>query len=112
MQFMEWIIKLGAIITALIGIWKLVVAVIHLVEEIKETKEYVMNNIKSVESIPLIEEHCRENYLAALRLTIMSKDMPIGERMSAGEKYLDAGGNGEIKNFLINKLHINEIQKD
>ena len=41
-------------------------------------------------------EHDREQYLAILRLTIMSSDMPISERLLAGEKYITAGGNGDV----------------
>lgn len=116
MEWLEWVIKIGAAITAIIGIWRLIVAFVHFLDgiknDVKETKEYVMNNIKNVESIPAIEEHCRENYLTGLRLTIMSKDMPIGERIAAGNKYLEAGGNGEVKQYLIKELHINDKQKD
>lgn len=47
----------------------------------------------------IIKEHTEENYLNNLRLVIMSPDMPIGERLSAGEKYINAHGNGEVKAF-------------
>ena len=46
-----------------------------------------------------MKEHNKENYLNNLRLVIMSPDMPIGERLSAGDKYIKAGGNGEVKTF-------------
>lgn len=44
-----------------------------------------------------IEEHTKENYIDIKRLTFVSKDMPIGERLDAGEKYVKSGGNGEVK---------------
>lgn len=47
-----------------------------------------------------IQEHTRENYLNNLRLVIMSPDMPLGERLQAGGKYIEAGGNGEVKTFF------------
>jgi len=116
MEWLEWIIKIGGAAGIIIGAWRAVVAFIRFLDgiknDVKETKEYVMNNIKNVESIPTIEEHCRENYLTGLRLTIMSDNMPLGERIAAGVKYIDRGGNGEVKKFLINELHINDIQKD
>lgn len=116
MEWLEWVIKIGAAVGAFIGLWKLIVAFIHFLDDIKndvkETKEYVMNNIKNVENIPSIEEHCRENYLTGLRLTIMSNDMPLGERIAAGVKYINLDGNGDVKKFLINKLHINETKND
>lgn len=46
-----------------------------------------------------MKEHTTENYLNNLRLVIMSPDMPIGERLRAGEKYISAHGNGEVKAF-------------
>ncbi len=42
-------------------------------------------------------EHNLDNYLSIKRLTIMSQEMPLSERISAGEKYIKYGGNGEIK---------------
>lgn len=116
MVWLEWIIKIGAAGAVIVGVWKGIVAFIHFLDgiksDLKETQEYVMANIKNVESIPSIEEHCRENYLTGLRLTIMSNDMPLGERIAAGVKYLDLGGNGDVKKYLINELHINDIQND
>lgn len=46
-----------------------------------------------------IEEHDQKQYLGLLRLTIMSENMPISERIIAGKEYIDAGGNGDIKKF-------------
>lgn len=42
-------------------------------------------------------EHALDNYLSIKRLTIMSHEMPLSERISAGEKYIKYGGNGEVK---------------
>ena len=47
-----------------------------------------------------LEEHSRENYLNILRLIVMSPHMPDGERMLAGEKYIEYGGNGEVKQYI------------
>lgn len=109
MEWLDWIIKIAAVAGIIFGVVRTLDGI---KKDVKETKDYVMNNIKNVESIPSIEEHCRENYMTSLRLTIMSDNMPLGERISAGFKYLENGGNGEIKKFLINELHINDIQKD
>ncbi|MCH5298002.1 MAG: hypothetical protein J1E85_10095 [Ruminococcus sp.] len=46
-----------------------------------------------------MKEHTSENYLNNLRLVIMSNEMPIEERLRAGEKYIKAGGNGQVKAF-------------
>ncbi|MBO5065505.1 MAG: hypothetical protein J6D06_05255 [Clostridia bacterium] len=42
-------------------------------------------------------EHELDNYLSIKRLTIMSHEMPLSERIAAGEKYIKNGGNGEVK---------------
>lgn len=42
-------------------------------------------------------EHALDNYLSIKRLTIMSHEMPLSERIAAGEKYIKYGGNGEVK---------------
>ncbi len=44
-----------------------------------------------------MSEHSLDNYLSVKRLTIMSHEMPLSERIAAGEKYIKAGGNGEVK---------------
>lgn len=44
-------------------------------------------------------EHDEDQYLSILRLTIMSSDMPISERIIAGDKYVKKGGNGEVKQY-------------
>lgn len=52
-------------------------------------------------------EHSLDNYLSIKRLTIMSHDMPLSERIAAGEKYVKYGGNGEVKHKyeeLLNQL--------
>jgi hypothetical protein len=47
--------------------------------------------------IDTIEEHCRENYMRELQIIIMSEEMPLDERLKAGEEYVNGGGNGAIK---------------
>ena len=52
-------------------------------------------------------EHSLDNYLSIKRLTIMSHEMPLSERIAAGEKYIKFGGNGEVKHKyeeLLNQL--------
>ena len=43
------------------------------------------------------DRHDKENYLNILRLVIMSEEMPLSERIAAGDKYIDLGGNGAVK---------------
>ena len=44
-------------------------------------------------------EHDEDQYLSILRLTIMSEDMPVSERIIAGDKYVKKGGNGDVKKY-------------
>lgn len=62
-------------------------------------------------------EHSLDNYLSIKRLTIMSHEMPLSERIAAGEKYIKYGGNGEVRhkyeellNFLPKEDFPNENQ--
>ena len=40
-----------------------------------------------------------EHYLAILRLTVMNSEMPIPERIAAGQEYIRRGGNGGVKQY-------------
>lgn len=97
---MDLIIKIGGVITA-IGIisgalmWFFKLATKELNKTLKELKE-----------------HSHENYMGILRLTIMSREMPIGERIVAGHKYLEKGGNGEVKQFLKSEFNITDTVED
>ena len=66
------------------------------------------NNKNLEEKVDKLVEHDKEQYLAILRLTIMSNEMPIGERIVAGQKYLDMDGNGDVKKFLKDKFNIDK----
>lgn len=46
-----------------------------------------------------IAEHDKEQFLAILRLTVTAENMPISERIIAGKKYIDNGGNGDVKQY-------------
>lgn len=46
-----------------------------------------------------IKEENKHQSLDILRLTVMSGDMPISERLIAGKKYLSRGGNGDVKKY-------------
>lgn len=98
MQYVDTIIKVGALITAIIIIWKAIKAVLHFNASLVEFRE-------TVEDMKI---HSKENYLAILRLTIMSPNMPIGERIASGMKYLELGGNGDVKKYLKEEFDVDE----
>ena len=88
-------------IIALIGIaGSILIALITLIFQNNSTKS----------DIKKMRQHDEEQYLDILRLTIMSENMPITERIIAGKKYIDRGGNGDVKKFYeqLLKDHVKE----
>lgn len=61
-------------------------------------------NKKLVEKVDKLVEHDEDQYLSILRLTIMSENMPISERIIAGDKYVKKGGNGDVKKYYQKML--------
>ena len=99
----EIILKVAALISAVGVILGGVFAVLRFV------KKYINNAIKELkEALADLKTHSDENYMSLLRLTIMSNEMPIGERIVAGHKYLKNGGNGEVKAFLKKEFNITD----
>ena len=45
-----------------------------------------------------------EQHTDILRLTIFEDNLPISERIIAGDKYLKKGGNGDTKKFYMQML--------
>lgn len=80
----EKIVLMGSLLTAL-GI--IVATAVKLYKLIRKWEKWVEEQ----------SEHALDNYLSIKRLTIMSQEMPLSERLAAGEKYIKYGGNGEVK---------------
>ena len=58
----------------------------------------VPSPLKSIEArIEKLESYSQSDYMNTLKLTIMSEEFPLEERLVAGEKYVQEGGNGAIK---------------
>ena len=53
--------------------------------------------VKLIRKVDKAIEHNKETYLSLLRLQFISTEMPISERLIAGRKYVDHGGNGDVK---------------
>lgn len=86
MDIWQWIIRAGAVAGAIAA---LVAAAKKIIAPIKDMHT----------KINKIAEHDHDQYLSILRLTVMSSEMPISERLIAGKKYIDAGGNGDVKQY-------------
>ena len=61
-------------------------------------------NKKLEQKVDKLVEYDKEQYLSILRLTIMNETIPISERIIAGDKYLKAGGNGDVKKYYLQML--------
>lgn len=98
----DFILKLAAVLSALGIIIAAATKVISVANKVKKSIEDFSTSVDD------LKEHSAENHMGILRLTIMSSEMPIGERIVAGHKYLKLGGNGEVKKFLKEKFNIDE----
>lgn len=76
----EWLIEAAAVITA------------------ATTAVYLCIKVhRAVDFIQSMDRRLRENHLSILRLTIISEEMPLSERISAGDEYTKLGGNGAVR---------------
>lgn len=82
METIDIIIKVAALITACATCFALV--------------KQIHRAVKWVEHIA---QQGDENALSILRLTIVSTEMPMSERIAAGDKYIKLGGNGAVKHL-------------
>lgn len=99
---LDGIIKAAAVLSALGVIFGVGVAAWRFIVKLSNTIKDLTNTLAD------LKEHSNENYMSLLRLTIMSHEMPIGERIVAGHKYLKNGGNGDVKTFLKDEFNITD----
>lgn len=99
-ETIDLIIKIAALLSALGVIIAAAIKVISVANKVKNSIDCFNKTVAD------LKEHSAENYMSLLRLTIMSSEMPIGERIVAGHKYLSLGGNGDVKKFLKEKFNI------
>lgn len=98
MSWYDALLWLGTLIGAITAI---VVAVKKAVKPFKDAHSEIEETSKNVKKLM---EHDKEQYLSILRLTLMSPDVPISERIIAGDKYIKAGGNGDCKHYYFDLL--------
>lgn len=94
----EWLIWLAGGATALIAIYKVVKKIVEWLRIIHKAIVDFNTNIDR------LIRHDKEQYFAILRLTIVSRDMPLSERITAGKKYTEEGGNGDVKHLYLKLL--------
>ncbi len=84
-------------IVALISLCGVVlVAIINTISQNLSIKREVKHIRSKVDNI---EEKNDKQYLGILRLTVMSPEMPVSERIIAGDEYIERGGNGDVKKY-------------
>lgn len=97
--YFDKIIKIAGVISALGAI----------VAILKKIGLVVKGNLEIKDTIKEIAEDSRKNKINILRLTLMNPEMPISERIIAGQEYIDAGGNGDAKKYYQDYLcHLHE----
>ena len=52
-----------------------------------------------LKKIEKIEKHQRETHMQMLRIAVVSTEMPLEERIKAGDEYVKMGGNGAVKHL-------------
>lgn len=102
MNYLDGIIKAAAVLGALGVIFGVGVKAWRFIVKLSNTTKALNDTLTDLKT------HSHENYMSLLRLTIMSHEMPIGERIVAGHKYLEEGGNGEVKAFLKSEFNITD----
>lgn len=105
-ELVKLILLLGSIAGALAGISALIVKIAGV---IKKVIEY-FKDLK--EKVNTLIDNDKEQQKSIYKLTVMSENMPLSERIAAAKKYMALGGNGEIKAYYEEHLkpfdHIEE----
>lgn len=86
----EQIVSLGAVVSAVVAVGAFMIKVYKF---IRSWEKWVEEK----------DEHDKVNYMSIQQLKIMSPYMPMSERIKAGERYIECGGNGEVK-CIYNEL--------
>lgn len=92
------IILWGAVAGALTGIITLIVKAVRAA---KKAVGY-FSDLKT--NVDTLVKHDQAQYKAILRLTVMSDNIPLSERIIAGKEYIDLDGNGDVKAFYEQHL--------
>jgi len=98
MSWYEWLLAIAGGVTAISAI------VAFIMKGARIIKRWATKVEKAFRDVDTLVAHDREQYLSILRLTMMNSEMPISERLIAGEKYLNSGGNGDCKDYYLNDL--------
>lgn len=98
MNWYEWLLAIAGGVTAISAITAFALKIVRAI------KRWVEKVDKAFQNVDTLVKHDREQYLSILRLTMMNSEMPISERLIAGERYLNEGGNGDCKDYYLHEL--------
>ena len=105
-ELVKLILTLGGIAGAIAAITALVCKI---VKGVKKVIEYFKGLRESVDQLL---DHDKDQYKQILKLTVVSDNMPLSERISAAKKYMALGGNGDIKAYYEEHLKPYDIIKE
>ena len=97
-QWVEIILIIGSVTAAITGVTALIIKIVKGIRNVVKSCRWIIDSIKT------LLEHSTENHMDILRLTVMNSEMPLSERIIAGKRYLDAGGNGDVKHYIEDHL--------
>ena len=84
------IIIIASVITALTTIITAAITIYKLVRNMEKRYEKINDNFEK------INDNMKHTELSVLRLIVINDNMPLEERVNAGERYVNKGGNGSI----------------
>lgn len=97
-ELVKTILLCGSVAGAIAAIIALAVKIIGV---IKKVQKYFKDLRESVDELLA---HDKDQYKQILKLTVMTENMPLSERISAAKKYLELGGNGDVKAYYEEHL--------
>ena len=93
---LESIIQVGALVGAILTVWKVVSPIQKKIDDIDEQ----LKDLKDGQV---------RNEIHNLRLAVLEENLPLGERIACAERYFKLGGNGYIK--YVYKELLKELEK-
>lgn len=97
-ELVKTILLCGSVAGAIAAIIALAVKIIGV---IKKVQKYFKDLRESVDELLA---HDKDQYKQILKLTVMTENMPLSERISAAKKYMELGGNGDVKAYYEEHL--------
>ena len=109
-EHIKWIIQTiitaGTLIAAISAIAKPIGSALKAQREYQERTAKWREHVDS--TLETLQRHQSETWLATLRQEVFSSNLPLTERINAGESYIANGGNGTAK--VQHEHNVNEFR--